>query len=158
MDPVTLTLGGIAAALVAKAAKAVGEGVAEGVSTALGKVVDLVRSRFAGDAPAEQSLAMVEQVQDSATLLTSLAEAIDRHASADAEFKKQLERAIEGTTDAGLDVGDVTQSVWGNANVQIANVTGSTITISGVARPASISRPRRRSTRRTSSIWRTLAI
>ena len=125
MEPVSSTLGAIAAALVAKAA----ERAVEGGEGALVRVVGWLRQRFSGEGQheAQTALAYVEEVPDSRSRLGALAEAIDRRAAADAGFRSELEALVQQAQAGGVDVGSIAQRAWGDQNVQIAGVEGSSI-------------------------------
>ena len=127
MEPVSLTLGAIAAALVAKAAERAVEG-GEGV---LVRLVGWLRQRFSADDQheAQAALAHVEQVPDSPSRLQRLAEVIDRRAEADAGFRSELKALVKHAQAGGVDVGTIAQTAWGDQNVQIAGVEGSSINL-----------------------------
>ena len=62
VEPVSLTMGAVVAALVLKGGEKTGENVTEGGLAAIGRLVDRVRARFRdrGDAGAEEALGRVE--------------------------------------------------------------------------------------------------
>lgn len=131
MDPVSLTVGGVVAALVLKAADKTGEQLAGSGLAAVGRLVERVRHRFQerGDAAAEAALARVQDPPVAEAHLTALAAAVDRHGNEDAAFAAELRRLVQESQSAGVDVQQVSQVAWGSDNVQIANVIGSTIDV-----------------------------
>ncbi len=131
MEPVSLTVGTVVAALVLKAADKTGEQVAAGGLVAIGRIVDRVRRRFRdrGDVPAEAALARVQDPPAGPSHLEALAEAVDRHAGQDPEFAVELQRLVREGESAGLDVQHVAQTAWGSQISQIQDVSGSTITV-----------------------------
>lgn len=139
MEPVSLTLGAIAAALVAKAADKAAERAVEGGETVLERLVGWLRQRFSGEEQreAQTALAHVEQVPDSPSRLGALAEVIDRRAGADAEFRSELEALVKEAQAGGVDIGSIAQTAWGDQNVQIAGVEGSSINLTYGQRPSS---------------------
>jgi hypothetical protein len=131
MEPVSLTLGAIAAALVAKAADKTAERAVEGSAGVLKRFVGWLRERFSADAEQEgaAALARVEDAPDSPSRLRELAEVLDRRAHADAGFGSELKSLVDETQASGVDVGSIVQTAWGNQNVQTAGVVGSEITV-----------------------------
>jgi hypothetical protein len=138
MDP--LTIGGVVAALVASAAASAGASagskLTDAAGAAVGKVVAAVRKRFASDEAAEQALAKAEEVPDSPSRLGDLADAVDRHA-ADADWRAELQKLLDEVKEAGVTVGDISQSAWGDRNVQSAGNLGSSINVSYGQEPTS---------------------
>jgi len=128
MDP--LTLGVVVAALVTGAANKAGENLADAANNAVGRLVGWLRDWFArdGDQPAAQALATAQEYYDSDRARQQLAAVLGAHAAADAGFKADLERLVADAQQHGADVTTITQTVWGNQNVQNADITGSTIT------------------------------
>jgi hypothetical protein len=129
-DPVSLTLGGVVAGLVAKAVDSAGDRVVAGAAGVLGRLVDRVRARFRerDDASGMQALERVVDAPDSPSRLTALAAAVDGQAVDDG-FRAELEVLIAETQRSGVDVASVVQTAWGNQNVQIGGVTGSEIQV-----------------------------
>ncbi len=129
MDPVSL--GVIVAALVAKASDKAAERAVDEGAGALARLVGWLRKRFADDGAVEASaaLAKVEEVPDSASLVRGLAAVVDRRAE-DPGFRSELQGLVEQAQAAGVDVGSIVQTAWGDQNVQNAGVTGSTINVS----------------------------
>jgi hypothetical protein len=131
MDPVTLTLGGVAAALIAKAVDKTGDKTADAGWAVIGRLVGRIRRHFRehGDAADRAALARVEDPPASAKHLETLAAAIDRHAGSDPNLGAELQGLVDEAGKAGVDVGSIVQSAWGDHNIQIAGVSGSTISI-----------------------------
>ena len=125
MEPVSLTLGAIVAALVAKAA----ERAVEGGEDALARLVGQLRRRLSGEREAQTALAHVEEVPDSPSRLGALTEVINRRLEADPGFRSELEALVQQAQAGGVDVGSIAQTAWGNQNVQIAGVEGSSISL-----------------------------
>jgi hypothetical protein len=142
VEPVSLTVGAVVAALVMKAAEKGGEDLAEGASSVLGRVGGWLRAWFSrtGDSEASSALAKVEEVPDSPSLVKSLATVLDSRAEADPEFRAELQRLVEEAKAAGVEVKSITQTAFGDQNVQVADVHGSSINVShGGTPPASTS-------------------
>jgi hypothetical protein len=131
MDPVTLTLGGVAAALIAKAVDKTSDKTAEAGWAVIGRMVGRIRRHFRerGDDADRAALARVEDPPASAKHLEALAAAIDRHAGSDSELQAELQGLVKEAGKAGVDVGSIVQSAWGDHNVQITGVSDSTISI-----------------------------
>jgi hypothetical protein len=127
MDPVSLSLGAVVAALVAKAADRTEDGVLDAASRAVSRLVGWLRGRLGGGQ--ESPLVRVEEAPDSAKRLSALAGEIDRVAQSDQGFRDELKALLREAQDAGVDVAAVSQVAWGNQNVQSANVTGSDIRV-----------------------------
>jgi hypothetical protein len=137
MDPVTLTLGGVAAALIAKAVDKTGDKTADAGWAVIGRLVGRIRRHFRehGDDAERAALARVEDPPASAKHLETLAAAIDRYAGSDPELGADLQGLVDEAGKAGVDVGSIVQSAWGDHNVQIAGVSGSTISINASPPP-----------------------
>lgn len=131
MEPVSLSVGAVVAAIVLKGAEKAGEQVAESGLAAVGRLVEQVRRRFRerDDAAAEAALARVQDPPVGRSQLTALAAAVDRHAGEDAEFAEELRRLVREGESAGVDVRRVAQVAWGSQNVQLQDVPGSKVTI-----------------------------
>jgi hypothetical protein len=135
VEPVSLTVGAVMAALVVKAAERTGEELGEAGASGIGRVVVWLRGRFekAGDVEGVSALSAAVEVPDSPTRVGFLAGVLDARADADPDFRSQLERLIAEAEEAGVEVKQVTQTAVGNQNVQVADQSG-TVTISyGVA-------------------------
>jgi hypothetical protein len=131
VEPVTV--GVVVAALAAKAAGRAADATVDAGEGVLRRLVDRVRARFAGagDADAARVLELVEEVPDSEQLRGRLAEAVDRHAGADSAFAGELDALVGEARQGGVNVEQITQSAWGDGNVQIGGVADSQITIDG---------------------------
>ena len=126
MEPISI--GVIAAALIAEALDRAEDGVVDATTRALSKLVGWVRGKFAGDASVV--LARVEDAPDSPKRLTALAAAIDQRAGSDEGFRSELQALVRDAERDGVDVAAVTQQAWGNQNVQVANASGADIRVS----------------------------
>lgn len=131
VEPVSLTLGAVVAALVAKAAEKAGERAVESGAGVLSRLVGRLRQRFTGDgdAAATNALDQVEDAPDSPSRLKLLTEVVDRRAAADADFRSELETLVHEARAEGVDVGSITQTVWGDQNVQVAGIVGSDVNV-----------------------------
>ena len=129
MEPVSLTLGAIVAALVAKAMDKSAERAVEGGAGVLGRLLGWLRDRFSGDKDeaGARALARVEDAPDSPSRVRELAGVLDERTGADGEFRAALEALVAEARSAGVDVGSITQTAWGNQNVQNAGVVDSEI-------------------------------
>ena len=132
MEPVSLTVGAVVAALLTKAAEKGGENLADAAKASLARLLCWLRERFSreGDTGGSTALVNVEEVPDSPSRVAALAAAIDRRAAADPGFRSELEKLVQDAKKDGVPVESITQSAWGNQNVQTAHVEGSTITVS----------------------------
>jgi hypothetical protein len=131
VEPVSLTVGAVVAALVAKASDRAVDATVEGGEGVLRGLVARLRRRFgdARDDGAAEALALVERVPDSASLVGALASAVDRHVAADPGFGAELDDLVRRVREAGVRVGDVSQSAIGEQIVQNAGVTDSQINV-----------------------------
>lgn len=129
VEPVSLTLGAIAAALVAKASEKAAEEAVDSGAGALGRLVGWLRGRFNGDGTPEdgEALARLQDAPDSPSRVRELAAVLDRRAG-DHGFRTELQTVVDEAQAAGVDVGSIAQVAWGVGNVQIAGVVGSTVT------------------------------
>lgn len=131
MDAATLTLGGIAAGLLAKFLDKSEGKAADAGWAGLGRLAGAIRRHFRehGSDEDQAALARLQEVPDSPSRLEALAQAIDRQVSAEPALANELRGLIEESKAGGIDVGSLAQSAWGDHNVQIAGVVGSAITI-----------------------------
>lgn len=99
-----------------------------GAMAALGRVPTWLRERFTeqDDEAATTALERLEDAPDSPSRMTALAEVVDRLATDD-EFRTGLEALVTEVEGAGVDVGSVVQSAWGNQNVQMTGIANSDI-------------------------------
>lgn len=132
VEPVSLSLGAIVAALIARASDKVADDAVEAGEGALSKLVAAVRRRFSRerDEPAAEALAKVEDVPDSPRLVKALADVVDDRAQKDGDLRAELEQLVAEARGAGVKVDSITQSAFGNQNVQIAGVSDSQINVS----------------------------
>ncbi len=137
MEPVSLTVGAVVAALVLKGAEKTGEKVTDGGLAAIGRLVDRVRGRFRdrGDAVAEKAVTRVQDPPAGPTQLDALAAAVDRHVGEDAAFADELGRLVREAEAAGVEVRNVAQLAWGSQIVQNQDVKDSSITVTFGQRP-----------------------
>jgi hypothetical protein len=126
-----LSLGVIVAAMVRKAAETAAEQAVEGKAGMVGRLAGWLRHRFSDAEHSEEStaLARLEDAPDSPSRLRELARVVDGYAAADPGFRAELEALVKEVRAAGVDVGSITQSVWGNQNVQAGGIVDSTITV-----------------------------
>lgn len=138
VEPVSLTLGAITAALMAKAADTAAERMVDSGAGALGRALGRLRKRLGADESQDgvRALARVENAPDSPSRVQDLAQVLDRRADADADFRSELEGLVQEAQAGGVDVGSITQAVWGNQNVQVAGTVGSDVTVTYGQPPA----------------------
>lgn len=131
VEPVSLTLGAIAAALVAKVADKTAEQAVEGGAGAVSRLVGWLKDRFveADEDGGATALARVEEVPDSPSRLSALADVVNRRAKADREFRLHLMSLVEDAHRSGVDVGSLTQTAFGDQNVQASGVVSSEINV-----------------------------
>src|SRR6478609_6582576 len=123
VEPVSLTVGALVAALLTKAAEKSGENLADAAKSAVSRLVGWLRDRFTrtGDEEGAQALAWAEGAPDSPSRMRTLAEVVDRRAETDPEFNSQLQQLVdEAKQQQGLQVGSIAQSAVGDQNVQAA--------------------------------------
>lgn len=132
VEPVSLTLGALVAALVAKAGETAGEKAVEGGAGVLRGLLERLRKRLSseGDATTETALARVEDAPDSPSRAQELASALDARAEQDPAFADELRSLVAEAKGAGVDVETITQTIWGNQNVQAAGLTDSEVNVS----------------------------
>ena len=124
MDLESISLGMMAAPLIAKATERASEKVVDTASQGLATFTGWLRQRLHGH-PSATALAHVVEVPDSASLVRALADALDERAAADPGFAAELREHVEQARAAGVQVTSISQSAVGDANVQAANVQGS---------------------------------
>ena len=132
VDPVSITLGGLAVAAVTKAAEKAGGVAIEGAVTAAKAVAAKLRGLFKDDAGSTAMLDKVEAGNTSAAEL--LAEMIDNAADGDDTLRQELESLVKAVDDADPDgesladrytkINNVT--VTGKGNTVITDVSDST--------------------------------
>ena len=97
VEPVSLTVGAVVAALLTKAAEKGGENLADAAKTAVGRLIRWLRDRFtqSGDEEGLRALAWAEGAPDSPSRMGALADVVDRRAEADSEFKSQVQHLVD---------------------------------------------------------------
>jgi len=143
---IELTLGAIAAALIAKAFDRAEDQVVDGGEGILRRLVETVRGRLS-DAPEEggaTALTQVEEAFDSRTRVEKLARALDERADGDPEFGRELAALVQAAEDVGIDLKSTVQVSYGSQNLQFADISGGEFHISygdggGGSRPRRIS-------------------
>ena len=132
MEPVSWTLGAIAAALVAKSEDQVAERAVAGAAGVLHRLAGWLRERFSRDKDeaGTRALARVADAPDSPSRIRELADVIDQRSESDPEFRASLEALVTEARSAGVQVGSITQTAWGSHNVQNAGVADSEIHVS----------------------------
>lgn len=118
-----LTLGAVAAALVAEAAATpseVGGGAGQEV---LDRLVGWLRRVFAADQAKAGAAALARVATPNG--LVELAYALNRRASDDAEFRTDLMALVEEAGSALVDIGSITQAAWGVRSVPAIGSLGS---------------------------------
>lgn len=131
MDPISLGVAG--ALLVAQAAESKAAGaVVDKVSEALGRTVDRVRAWFAyqGDSEGTAMLDAVLGEPTNSENVDRLGQRLVWHTENDPGFRSTLEALLAEAKAEGVNIGSVTQTARGDANVQIADVTGSNVQVS----------------------------
>jgi hypothetical protein len=126
-----ITLGVIAAALIAKALdRAEDDAVDRGVGV-VRRGLTALRERFSreNDQEVQQALAQLAEASDSPNLMNSLGELLDERAKRSPELRAELEALVKDAENAGWDVGSITQIAIGDGNVQIADVNTSQINV-----------------------------
>ena len=138
---IELTLGALAAALVAKALdRAEGRALDQGEGV-LKRLVELVRRQPADDGEDSTALERVENAPDSPKRVAALAHLLDARAASEPEFRAKLEALVAEAGKAGVGIQSIAQTAYGDQNSQFANISDSEISIYGDA--ADARRPRR---------------
>jgi len=127
VEPVSLSLGAIVAALVAKASERAADETVDAGASSLRALVSRIRALFtaAPDEPVRAALARVEDAPDSPSRQRDLTEVIDVRARDDSGLRAELEGLVAQARDVGVDVGSISQSARGSQNVQVAGTSGS---------------------------------
>ncbi len=134
MDPVSLSVGAVVAAVVAKATDKGAGALVDAGAAAVGRLVGWLRSRLTGEDRAV--LERVEEVPDSPSRQQELARVVDARVGADGDFARELEEMVERVQETGAHVVAVNQSAWGNQNVQVANSSDVHVTYASPPPPA----------------------
>jgi hypothetical protein len=92
MEPISLTVSAIVAALAAKARDRAIDATVVGGEGVLHRLVSRLRARFSDtdDRDATETLELVERMADSPKLVADLAKAVERHVAADASLRPSL--------------------------------------------------------------------
>jgi hypothetical protein len=108
-----------------------GDKTADAGWAVIGRLVGRIRRHFRehGNDADRATLARIEDPPASAKHLETLAAAIDRHVRSDPKLGVDLQGLVDEAGKANLDVSSIVQSAWGDHNVQIADVSASTISI-----------------------------
>jgi hypothetical protein len=126
MDPGTIALA-VASLLATRAAEAAAGEAGKGAWTAVMRVADTVRSKFAGDRDATEALDRLEAKPSSHGRAQELAEIIEARLEADPEFASDLARLIEEAK-GNPRLSPIVTVIQGNAQVgkvtTIGSVTG----------------------------------
>jgi hypothetical protein len=116
VEPVSMTLGAIAAAAFAKAQERAADGVVDAGEGVLQRLVGWVRGRLSGDSVAVGALDRVKDAPDSPARVAALAAVIDQRAAADSAFADELTRLVEEIR-GDVVGGQFVTEVFGNAQV-----------------------------------------
>jgi hypothetical protein len=132
VEPVSLSLGAIVAALVAKGVERAADDAVEGGEGMLRRLVAALRERFAGagDEPAREALTRVQDAPDSPSRVKALAAVIDQRARDDLELRGELEALVAQARGGGVNVEKISQAAWGDQNVQAAGLVDSEVNVS----------------------------
>ncbi|SNY76860.1 hypothetical protein SAMN04244553_0842 [Nocardia amikacinitolerans] len=119
MDPISIT----AAALVVKALDEFATETGRRTWAGLGKLVELIRSKFAGDDEAAATLAEAEGVPADPERVDALASSIDRHVQTDPAFRAAVTELVR-TAEGDPMVGSIVTKVSGSAQVgKLVNIS-----------------------------------
>lgn len=142
MEPVTL--GVIAAALVAKALDRAEDRVVEDGEGVLRRLVGALRERFsrADDQAGMTALKRVADAPDNPTRERELAELLDERAAGDPVFHGELQALVKQARIAGVNVGSIIQVAVRDQGVQVAGLVGSKVNVTFGARPGEGRAPR----------------
>ncbi|WP_129665012.1 hypothetical protein [Phytoactinopolyspora endophytica] len=118
-------------ALVVKAVERTGERAADGAGAGLARLVEGLRGRLSKPETeaATAALGKLEEVPDSPSRMEELAAALDHLTDADPQLRGELEALVTESQQAGVEVGSVLQTAWGNQNVQVAGASNSDIRV-----------------------------
>lgn len=124
VDPISITLGAIAAAAIAKAQERAAEGAVDAGEGVLRRLATALRGRFSatGDEAASEALELVERDPTRPSSVDALAGSIDDHARRDAEFRTQLAALVDAVR-RDPDASRFVTAVYGDAQVnKIVNI------------------------------------
>lgn len=132
VEPISLSIGAIVAAIVAKASEQAADGAVDAGASGLRRLLAAVRERFANrhDEAVTGAVERVADAPDSPSRVETLAELIDERASADEALRRDLEALVEQARGEGVAVGSISQAAWGNQNVQAAGLVDSQVNVS----------------------------
>lgn len=131
MDPLSLTLGGLVAGLIAHAFDSAGGELGSAAAGLASGFVDRLQAHFKS-VDDDEAVAVLTRVVDppvGPAQLEKLAGVLDTYAEQDLGFGRDLEALVRESEAAGLDIGAVSQVAWGNNNLQITGVTRSSINL-----------------------------
>lgn len=123
MDPISITV----AALVVKALDQFATDAGKHAWSGLTKLVDVVKSRFAGDEPANAALDSARATPDDEGSVRALANAVDRYVREDPQFRStvtELARRAEADPMIGTFVVEVRDNAQIGKLVNITEVHG----------------------------------
>lgn len=128
---IEVALGGIAAALVAKALDRAGEKAVDQGEGALQRLVKLVRGQLpetdAGNF--SDALKRVEDTPDSPSRVEALANQLNDHAKSNPAFRRELAALVDEASESGLDVGDIVQATYRGQSPQFGLVSNSAVKV-----------------------------
>jgi hypothetical protein len=128
---IELTLGAIAAALIARALGRAEDRAVDAGEGVLRRLLGLVRRRLGdGDEEGGRALERVEQAPRSEAEIAALAQLLDRRLEREPEFRREVGALVEEAKAAGVDVGSITQVAYGDQSPQFGNVVGGEVNIS----------------------------
>ena len=133
VEPVSLSVGAVVAALIVKAAEKAGEAAVDAGGGAVGRLLSAVRQRFSREQD-ERATATLERVEDPPVgpkQRDALAATIDAYAADDPGWEDQLRQLVAEADRGGVDVSGVVQQAYGDHNVLIGDVHSTTINIHG---------------------------
>jgi hypothetical protein len=121
-----------AAIMLTTASEESAKGLTAAAQDAAKALVRRIRAALAKDSEGMRALERVADPPVHERHLQALAESIEATAERDPAFREELAALLERATEAGVVTTHTTQTAVGSANVQIADVDASTITI-GIA-------------------------
>jgi hypothetical protein len=123
VEPVSVTLGAIAAAVFAKAQDRVAQGAVEGGEGVARRLAAWLRARFSDDEVGRAALARVERAPSDRSEMDALADVIDGCAQDDTDtFRAELVELVDAVKDDAMAARFVTE-VYGDARVgKIVNI------------------------------------
>lgn len=124
MEPVSMTLGAIAAAVLAKAQERAADRTIDGGESVVRRLASWLRASFADsdDEAANHALGLVERVPGSPSSVDALAVVLDNRAAGDAEFRGRLAALVDEARSDPV-AGRFVTEVYGDAQVgKIVNI------------------------------------